>query len=165
MILPGISGSFLLLLLGKYAFILDALYQVTRYRKIDHHLTVVLVFILGCACGIMAFSRVLNWMFNRYHAMTLATLTGLMLGSLRRIWPFQTGGEEMAGAQWMVSNYLWPFEKEIMFNIQKKSLFLQNTWPSQWNSQYLLAIVLVVFGIIFVFSIDHFAEKREDTTQ
>lgn len=161
MILPGISGSFLLLLLGKYAFILNALYQVTRNRKIDEHFFVVIVFILGCACGIMAFSRVLNWMFERYHAMTLAALTGLMLGSLRKIWPFQTAGEEMHGAKQMIAEYLWPFEKEIMFNIQKKSLFLQNTWPSQWNAQYILAVILVLVGIVFVFSIDHFAQKRE----
>lgn len=162
MILPGISGAFLLLLMGKYAFILDALSQFVHTRKLDHNFLVVIVFIAGCACGIMAFSRLLHWLLEEHHGPTLALLTGLMLGSLRRIWPFQTGGEEMKGAELLVSNYLWPFEKDIALAIQKKSLFLENVWPSHWTSQSILAIILLLFGVIFVFAIDRYAERAAE---
>ena len=81
MILPGISGSFLLVLLGKYEYILRAVNQ----RDIG---TVALVGI-GAVIGILAFSQVLGWLLRRYHNLTMAALTGLMLGSLRRIWPWQ----------------------------------------------------------------------------
>jgi putative membrane protein len=161
MILPGISGSFILLLLGKYAFILNSLYMVTRHRKVDEHLIVVLVFMAGCACGLMAFSRVLNWMLDRFHAATLAVLTGLMLGSLRKIWPFQAPSEEMKGVDFMASNYLFPFKTDVVHYVQKKGLFMENIWPTQWNGQYVLAIVLALFGIVFVFTIDRLAQNRD----
>ena len=82
MILPGISGSFILVLLGKYQYILAA---VSRFD-----LTVLTVFTAGTATGIMLFVRLLNWLLRHYYQVTLAALTGLMIGSLRKIWPWQS---------------------------------------------------------------------------
>ncbi len=81
MILPGISGSFILLLLGAYAPVMAAI------KGID--IPIILVFGLGCLAGLMAFSRVLSWLFLRHHDVAVATLTGFLLGSLAIVWPWK----------------------------------------------------------------------------
>ncbi len=80
-ILPGLSGSFLLLLLGKYEQLVRAVSEL--------HLPFLVAFAMGCTVGIIAFSRVLTWLIRtRYHA-TLAFLCGLMVGSLQKLWPWR----------------------------------------------------------------------------
>ena len=81
MLLPGISGSFILLILGKYAYVLGAL------GKLD--LVVILPFVLGCLVGLLSFSRLLKWLLDNWHDTVLASLIGLLIGSLWRIWPWQ----------------------------------------------------------------------------
>lgn len=81
MILPGISGSFLLLLMGKYAQVLEA---VT-----NRDILTLAVFMLGAVVGLALFSRVLSWLFANYHDLVMATLTGVLLGSLRKLWPWK----------------------------------------------------------------------------
>ncbi|MCE7949419.1 MAG: DUF368 domain-containing protein [Chloroflexi bacterium CFX4] len=78
MILPGISGSFILLILGQYKFVLDAV------RSLD--VVSVAAVGLGAVVGILAFSRVLSWLLKHYYNVTVAALVGFMIGSLRRIW-------------------------------------------------------------------------------
>jgi putative membrane protein len=81
MILPGISGSFILLLLGKYKFILESV------KTLD--IKVILVFILGCVVGILSFSRMISFLFEKYYNLTIALLTGFMIGSLNKVWPWK----------------------------------------------------------------------------
>lgn len=81
MILPGISGSFILLLLGMYTPILTAIKQF----EVD----IIALFALGCVVGLLSFSRVLSWMFAHYRTMTLALLGGFLLGSLNKVWPWK----------------------------------------------------------------------------
>lgn len=81
MILPGISGSFILLLLSKYERIIEAI------KTFDG--STLAVFAVGCVAGLAAFSRVLDWLFKRAHDATVAVLTGFMAGSLLKIWPFK----------------------------------------------------------------------------
>lgn len=81
MMLPGISGSFLLLILGQYTRVLEAIHS--------RDLAVIAVFGAGCAVGLLSFSRVLQWLLTHYRNATLAALCGLMVGSLRKIWPFE----------------------------------------------------------------------------
>jgi len=83
MILPGISGSFLLLMLGMYTAVLDAVH--------DRDLVTLAVFSLGAAIGLGLFSTLLTRMLGRYHDMVMAGLIGLMLGSLRVLWPWPNG--------------------------------------------------------------------------
>ncbi|MBL8130647.1 MAG: DUF368 domain-containing protein [Anaerolineae bacterium] len=78
MILPGISGSFILLILGQYRFILGAV------RSLD--ILSLIAVAAGCAVGIIGFSRVLSWLLNRYEQVTVAALVGFMIGSLRRVY-------------------------------------------------------------------------------
>lgn len=81
MILPGISGAFILLLLGKYAFIVGALSEL--------NLIVIGTFMAGCVLGLVSFSHVLSFMFKMFHNMTIAILTGFMIGSLNKVWPWK----------------------------------------------------------------------------
>lgn len=83
MILPGISGAFVLVLLGQYQNILTA---VTTFN-----FSVLAVFAAGCVCGLLCFARVLNACLARFHAQTLALLIGVMAGSLRTVWPWKDG--------------------------------------------------------------------------
>jgi putative membrane protein len=82
MILPGISGAFILVLLGKYHYVLEAVNQ--------RDLLTLAAVGLGAVAGLVLFARFLTWLFQRRHDMTVALLCGLMAGSLRKIWPFKT---------------------------------------------------------------------------
>jgi len=81
MILPGISGSFILLLFSKYEYMMNAL---TKFQ-----IWVILAFACGAAIGITSFSHLLSWLFRKYHDITVAVLSGFMLGSLNKIWPWK----------------------------------------------------------------------------
>lgn len=84
MILPGISGSFILLILGQYEFVLNAV----RNRDIVSLIAVA----AGCVIGIMIFARILSWLLKHYWNLTIALLTGFMIGSLRRVWEEASAG-------------------------------------------------------------------------
>ena len=81
MILPGISGSFILVLLGKYFYIMHAL------KSFD--LVTIVTFLAGASIGIVSFSNVLSWLLKKYHDLTIAVLGGFMLGSLNKVWPWK----------------------------------------------------------------------------
>ncbi len=81
MILPGISGSFILLLMGMYVPIMGAIK--------GFELDILGLFMGGCVVGLLSFSHVLSWMFRHYHDLTVALLTGFMLGSLNKVWPWK----------------------------------------------------------------------------
>ncbi len=85
MILPGISGSFILVLLGMYTVVLGAVN--------DRTLTVLAIFALGCVVGLASFASVLTWLLEHYHDLVLAAMIGLMLGSVRVLWPWPDGLE------------------------------------------------------------------------
>ena len=91
MILPGISGSFILLILGMYEYVIDAVN--------DRALLTLGVFAAGCAVGLALFAPVLNYGLRRHHDAAMAALLGLMLGSLRVLWPWPEGVDE-AGLAW-----------------------------------------------------------------
>jgi len=80
MILPGISGSFILVLLGKYEFIMKAVSEL--------NIPVLLVFALGCVIGIVAFSKFLHWLIGKYEKQTLLVLIGFTIGALVKVWPW-----------------------------------------------------------------------------
>ncbi len=85
MILPGISGSFILVLLGQYAYLLSSV--------VDRRFSVLIVFSAGAAIGLSLFSRLLSWLFSKHHDISVVLLSGFMLGSLRKVWPFTHGGQ------------------------------------------------------------------------
>ena len=81
MILPGISGAFILLLLGKYAYMMQAISEL--------NIPVLLLFAVGAVAGIIAFSHLLSWLLRNRHDATIALLMGFMLGSLNKVWPWK----------------------------------------------------------------------------
>lgn len=95
MILPGISGSFILVLLGAYKPVIGGiknLIEVIKSGEYSELVTVGLpigIFAIGCLVGLLTFSRVLSWLFKNHEKLTLATLTGFMIGSLNKIWPWK----------------------------------------------------------------------------
>lgn len=88
MILPGISGSFILLILGKYEFMLSTLTRIMSGDGVALDYMVLVVFVLGAVVGILAFSKFLHWLLARYHRSTLLVLAGFIIGSLVKVWPW-----------------------------------------------------------------------------
>lgn len=141
MILPGISGSFLLVLMGLYSFVLGAV------KGLDF--TVLLIFASGCLVGIISFSGFLRWLLARWRDLTLAFLTGLMLGSLNKIWPWK---ETLA---WRTNSHG-----------EQVPLLEANLWPQQFaevagqDPQLLLALVLALAGILLVLGLEWLAGRN-----
>lgn len=108
MILPGISGSFVLVLLGKYAFMLHALQSF--------QLTTLIPFALGGMIGLVSFSRGIAWLLHRHHDDTLALLAGFMLGALNKVWPWQQTWSGLAGNSLIVPRNLSPLQFQAIYH-------------------------------------------------
>lgn len=123
MILPGISGSFILVLLGKYFYIMEAVKTL--------NVPVMLVFICGAALGITSFSRVLSFALRRFHDTTIAVLAGFMLGSLNKVWPWKETIETYTDSHGVV-----------------KPLVQDNSLPDQllWEG---VGLMILGFGIVY----------------
>lgn len=155
MILPGISGSFILLLLGAYTTVLRSISGlVDGLKAADVELITefginIGIFMLGCIVGIIAFSNFLSWMFKKAYSLTMALLTGFMIGSLNKVWP-------------------WKETTEFRINSHGEEVpFLQtNISPSSFESLYgepsqlWLAIGLAVFGFLVVFIMEKAAASK-----
>lgn len=140
MILPGISGAFILLLIGKYQYMITAL--------IEFNIQIVAVFILGCVVGILSFSRLLSWILDHYHSVAVALLAGFMLGSLNKVWP-------------------WREIKEYATNSKGEqiSVFDQSIWPGKYfevtgkDPLLLQAILMMALGVFIVILIERIATR------
>ncbi len=128
MILPGISGSFLLLIMGKYQFITGAI----KNPFVGESIMVIAVFGCGCVCGILGFSKILSYLLSCYRNATMALLTGLMLGSLRKIWPWKETIDS------------------IVIRGKTHILSTQNIIPPQIDGEFYLALTLSLLGFAFV---------------
>lgn len=129
MILPGISGSFILLLLGMYQPVIDAVHNFNGL--------VLITFAAGCAAGLLSFTHLLSWLLRRFHAATLAALTGFMLGSLNKVWP------------WKV-----PLENAVLDGVLES-----NVWPAHYQAitqadpQLVGVLLMAALGLLTVFLI------------
>jgi putative membrane protein len=140
MLLPGISGAFTLLLLGKYSIISQAFTSL--------NLLVISVFMAGCIAGLLGFSRFLTSILKNYHSATVALLAGLMLGSLNKVWPWRKVLEYVTSNQ---GTQIPVFDRSI--------------WP--WNyltvtgkdPQVFQAILMMALGVFIVVLIEKFAER------
>ncbi len=141
MILPGISGSFLLLLMGLYHFVLGAVKNL--------ELGVIAVFALGCAFGLLGFARILRFALQRFHDVTLALLTGVMLGSLNKVWPWKQ----------ITSFYTNSAGEQVALN-QANLLPWQFAELTGQDAQLLLAVLLAVAGFGLVLLLEMFARKK-----
>nr|WP_024308886.1 DUF368 domain-containing protein [Pseudomonas sp. P818] len=141
MILPGISGSFILLLLGLYSVVLGAVK--------DLNLLVLAVFASGCVVGLLSFARLLSWLLSRWRDLSLAFLSGLMLGSLNKVWPWK---ETLT---WRVDS-----KGEQVPLLQNNLLPGQFADVSGQDPQLLFAVVLAIGGIVLVLGLEWLAGRR-----
>lgn len=137
MILPGISGAFILVLLGSYKTVLDAVHE-QEFR-------IILVVGTGAVFGLLSFARLLKWMFSRYRNATLALLTGFILGSLRKIWPW----------------------KEVLetrvFDSKTIPVREAGVWPWEYSSepQTFGALALALAGFSLIFLLEGLAKSKK----
>jgi putative membrane protein len=132
MILPGISGSFILVLMGKYQYILEAVNQ--------RDFLILFIVAAGACVGIAAFSRLLAWLLHRYHDLMVAFLTGLMLGSLRKVWPWKETLESIMDSHGNVV-----------------PIVQDNILPGQLNGEVFAGFGLMVSGFLVVLILDRLA--------
>ena len=138
MILPGISGSFILVLLGAYKPVLNALN--------NKDFKTILIFMAGAVVGLLTFSRVLKWLFKHYKNLTLAALTGFIIGSLNKIWPWK---ETLT---WRTNSH----GVEVPFNQQSVSPF-----SFDGDAQLTMAIVLAVIGFAIILGMERLAVQKK----
>ena len=136
MILPGISGSYILLLLGVYRPVLDAIHE--------KEIKILGTLMVGAVVGLLSFSRLFKWLFDHYENVTLAALTGFIIGSLNKIWPWKLVLEsEMINGKLKI--------------LQEKSIF---PWNYQGENQLIFALILAAFGFLFIIFLEKLAVKK-----
>ena len=156
LMLPGLSGSFMLLLLGMYQFILHDTLKDGVLEQQDLGAVVTLgVFGFGCLLGVLTFARVLSWLFDHQRDLTLAGLTGFMIGSLNKVWPWQEvvatrisskGEEQVMFSKSVLPNTLAGLEEN----------FLYGTDP-----RLLTVIAAMVVGFALIFVIERAGSKKD----
>lgn len=151
LILPGISGSFVLLLLGMYGIIIPNLKSLLTDLNSDS-LMIVGVFLVGCVVGLMSFSRILSYTFEHYKNPTFAVLTGLMIGSLNKIWPWRNpkiGYDKDATSYFDID--LSRFADLDMDRI--KLVAEENVLPATYYADpyTLLTLMMLVAGLVVVY--------------
>jgi putative membrane protein len=128
MILPGISGAFIMVLLGKYHYLLQAV--------VNRDILPLLIVIAGAAVGLLTFVRLLKWLFSHHHDLTVAVLIGLIIGALRKVWPW----------------------KETI-QVDASTVIENNVLPGAFNSEVALALILMVLGFSIVLLLDYLASR------
>ena len=136
MMLPGLSGSFILLLMGNYELLM-----VTAITELNYLL--LLIFFIGSAFGLVIFSHSLAWVLKHYKDTTLAVLTGFIVGSLKIIWPWKE------------------ITKSIFIDGEKKVLEYSYYFPNNIQQETIIAFTLIVFGAIIVWSLESFSPKED----
>jgi putative membrane protein len=139
MILPGISGSFILVLMGSYHLVLNALH--------DRDLVIIALFASGCLVGILSFARLLKFLFARFKELTVALLTGFMIGSLYKVWPWKgkVGTEPL-----------------VVHSDGREEWMTMNVLPGNFDGDPLLwqAIVCFLVGLLLILVLERFAPKE-----
>jgi len=136
MILPGISGSFILVLLGAYKPVLDALHS--------KDFKTIIILMAGAVVGLLSFSRLLKWMFDNHKNTTLAVLTGFLIGSLNKIWPWKR------------------ILDSVIVNGKLKIISEKSILPIyyQGDNHILLAIVLALLGFGLILALEKIAQTK-----
>ncbi|PWK17697.1 DUF368 domain-containing protein [Xanthomarina spongicola] len=168
MILPGISGSFILVILGAYKTLSDAIHDWDFKR--------IAVFGIGAIVGLLSFSRVLKWLFKHYHNITMAILTGFIIGSLNKIWPWkktitvlnEANGETVAfsdisnlGSLSVYQQQINNFESIKIITEESVSPFVYSAINNNISSQLNIAIALIIAGFLTIFILEKLGNKKQ----
>lgn len=138
MILPGISGSFILIVLGAYKTLSDAIHDFD-FKKIA-------IFTTGAIIGLLSFSHVLKWLFKHYHNITLALLSGFIFGSLNKVWPWK-------------ETITWHTNSKGL----KSPLLEESVSPFNFDgdNQIIFALILMLLGFITIFILEKIGAKKQ----
>lgn len=144
MILPGLSGSFILILLGNYQLVmLDAVSEL--------NMAILLPVVIGAIAGLLVFSHLLSWIFKSYKDLTISVLTGFMLGSLLILWPWK---EE-----------IYSYDAKGQHILNRSGEFLQEGYrfllPDFSTGQTWLAIICIIFGLLSIIAIERIAQSKK----
>lgn len=137
MILPGISGSFILIILGAYKTLSTAIHDIDIKK--------LLIFTSGAIIGLLSFSHVLKWLFKHYHNITFALLTGFIFGSLNKVWPWKNT------LSWHTNS------KGIKTPLLQESI---SPFSFEGNNQILIAVTLMVIGFLTIFILERLGSKK-----
>lgn len=140
MILPGISGAFILLLMGKYEYIITAVSEL--------NIQVLILFAIGAIGGIISFSHLLSWLLKNYHTLTVSLLTGFMVGSLNKVWPWKNEIETVVDSHGVKQVLI---EKNVL-PTTFESLTGQNAFL--WE-----AIVMCIVGFFLIWGIEKVGQQ------
>lgn len=156
LMLPGVSGSFMLLVLGMYQFIIQETLKGIMVAFSFEKLLILIVFALGCLVGLMTMSRLLSWTFKHYHSLTLAILTGFLVGSLNKVYPWRNAVDwlrDTGGQVIMAADGVTP----------EKVLAEVNVLPSAYTGDpMVLGVVLTCLaGFLLVFVLDQVDAARD----
>ncbi len=143
MILPGISGSFILLLMGMYANILGAVKGL--------EIVTLLIFAAGCLTGLLGFTRFLSWLLHHHHGPALALLTGFMIGSLNKVWPWK---ETLMYTTSSHGDQIPLLQKNLL-----PEQFLESTGQ---EPQVLWCLLLMVLGVAVVLALEWVAREKQE---
>jgi putative membrane protein len=160
MILPGISGSFILLLLGTYTTVLGSVSDtLSSLKNSDTQLlissvTLLMIFCFGCLTGLLSFSKLLSWLFKKHHDLTVAILTGFLIGSLNKIWPWKQTLESFVKHKGEANEEVVPLIEQ---NISPY------TYQDITGSEHLMwfAILLAIFGMALIIVLDKFSPNHK----
>ena len=164
LMLPGVSGSFLLLLLGMYQYIVTDNVKALLSDFNTSSLTVVIVFGLGCLAGLLSFSRVLSWTFKKFEYPTLAALTGFLLGSLNKVWPWKH-------VEQIYVKHLGEIDEEVVVIVEKSVMPAQhdsfiregaNIIAYEAADNYLIgALMMMMVGFLLLWGMERFGATKE----
>lgn len=143
MILPGISGAFILLLLGKYQFVIGAVGNL--------NVSVLAILVVGALVGIISFSNLLSWLLRKYHDVTIAVLAGFMVGSLNKIWPWKQ----------TVSTFI-DRHGEVQPLVQKNVLPSEFAAHTGQDPLLIKALILAAVGFVLIFIIEGVIHSKSE---
>ncbi len=154
MILPGISGSFILLILGSYQTILGAVK--------DKEFLTIATFMGGCVIGLLAFSKVLKWTFAKFHDITIALLTGFLIGSLNKIWPWKKVNSFRMNSHDEWVTFLDQNVAPSQYNLPVLNSISESGVPTEYiaaEPELLFAVLFSLFGFLIIFGMEAVAKK------
>jgi putative membrane protein len=159
LILPGVSGSFVLLILGMYSYILhDTLKEGVLTNFDPQAIITMVVFALGMVLGLATFARFLSWALHKYHNFTLSLLTGFMIGALYKLWPWRVPVDVVNSEDQIVPFTLGMEVEEVIKDV--------NVLPADYliqmgESPYVIAVIIsVIVGFTLVLFLEYSGEKK-----
>jgi len=160
LMLPGISGSFILLILGLYDVVINTLKALISEQDLSGFGTL-FIFGLGVLTGLFTFARVLSWLFKKYSNGTMAVMIGILIGSLNKLWPWKridTAFNKETGEISEINNIMLP-DREL-YKIVTESNLMPNVYANMGDNKLISVVLAFIVGMIIVALLFRFSNKN-----